>query len=92
MNKKYYIIGIIISVIIIIYGIVFFIDTDSYIISNYTFGIDTDTNILMQMQQINVNIIKINNSIHRGIGALISSIGIISVSYFAMSLKKNIQH
>lgn len=88
MSKRYNIIGIIISIIIIIYGIVFFMDTGSYIVSDSTFGTDMNANILMQMQQINANIIKVNNGIHRGIGMLISSIGFISVSYFIGDFKK----
>lgn len=88
MSKKYNIIGIIISIIIIIYGIVFFMDTSSYIVSNSTFGTDMNANFLMQMQQINANIIKVNNGIHKGIGTLISSIGFISVCYFINDFKK----
>lgn len=88
MSKKYNIIGIIISIIIIVYGIVFFMDTGSYIVSNSTFGTDMNANFLIQMQNINANIVKVNNSIHRGIGMLISSIGFISVSYFINDFKK----
>ena len=90
MNKKYNIIGIIISIIIIIYGIVFFIDVGGYITINEAFDTDMTKNMLIQMQNINANIVKVNNSIHRGIGTLISSIGFISLSYFISNFKKKI--
>lgn len=87
MNKIYNIIGIIVSCSIIIYGIIFFTDIGAYIISESAFGSDMNVNMLMQMQQINANVIKINNSIHRGLGILISAIGFVSTSYFINNLK-----
>ena len=88
MSKKYDIIGIIISIIIIVYGIVFFIDIGGYVTLGESFDVDMTKNMLIQMQNINANIVKVNNSIHRGIGMLISSIGFISVSYFIYDFKK----
>lgn len=79
--------GIIVGIIIVICGIIFLSSTDSYISINYTFTEDIDKNILMQLQQNNVNILKLNNSIHVGFWTLISSIGFLTFGYFINKCK-----
>jgi len=82
MLKKYNIIGIIISIAIIVFGIVFASNIGSYVIPESSSANDISINIFKQVQNTNANLIKLNNSIHIGLGTLISSIGFLSMSLF----------
>lgn len=87
MQKKYNIIGIIISIAIIVFGIVFALNLGSYIISESASTNDISIDIFKQVQNTNANLIKLNNSIHIGLGTLISSIGFLSMSLFIKNNK-----
>lgn len=87
MQKKYNIIGIIISIAIIVFGIVFASNIGSYVIPESSSANDISINIFKQVQNTNANLIKLNNSIHIGLGILISSIGFLSMSLFIKNNK-----
>lgn len=87
MDKKYNIVGIIVSSIIIVYGIIFFFSISGYVTPEFNFNENIDLNIFKQTQAIATDIINVNNSIHKGLGVLISSVGFISFSYFIGNLK-----
>ena len=88
MSKKYNIFGIIVSIIIIVYGIIFFFNISGYAISDFQFNENIDLNMFKQMQYISADIVKINNTLHNGIGVLISSTGFILLSYCINNLTK----
>lgn len=87
MLKKYNIIGIIISIAIIVFGIVFALNLGSYVISESAFANDISIDIFKQVQNTNANLIKLNNSIHIGLGVLISSIGFLSMNFLIKNNK-----
>lgn len=87
MLKKYNIIGIIISIAIIVFGIVFALNLGSYVISESAFTNDISIDIFKQVQNTNANLIKLNNSIHIGLGVLISSIGFLSMNFLIKNNK-----
>ena len=90
MLKKYNIIGIIISIAIIVFGIVFALNLGSYVISESAFTNDISIDIFKQVQNTNANLIKLNNSIHIGLGVLISSIGFLSMNFLIKNNKYSI--
>ena len=87
MQKKYNIIGIIISIAIIVFGIVFALNLGSYVTSESASKNDISIDIFKQVQNTNANLIKLNNSIHIGLGVLISSIGFLSMNFLIKNNK-----